>query len=130
MKKLAFGLAFAVFAAIATAAEANITVVKSAPLRAAEQSEGWTPLSLNLVTPVGLPWGFGWDVRGLQIGLWNDVPNFDGLQIGIANKTENFRGLQLGVINYTYKMYGMQLGLINVIEDNDVPFLPILNCYF
>ena len=31
----------------------------------------YTPLSINIITPVGLPWGFDWDVKGLQIGGWN-----------------------------------------------------------
>ena len=56
--------------------------------------------------------------------------NFDGWQVGVVNVTENFRGWQLGVVNYTHKMYGVQLGVVNVIKDNDVPFLPVINCYF
>ena len=90
----------------------------------------YTPLSLNLVTPVGLPWGFDWNVKGLQIGVWNWVEDFDGWQIGVVNTTDVFRGWQLGVINVTRKMYGVQVGVVNVIQDNDVPFLPIINWYF
>lgn len=90
----------------------------------------YTPLSLNLVTPVGLPWGFDWDVKGLQTGIYNSVEDFEGWQIGVINTTDVFSGLQLGVINVTRKMYGVQIGFLNVIQDNDVPFLPIINWYF
>jgi hypothetical protein len=90
----------------------------------------WTPLSLNVITPVGLPWGSDWDVYGFQIGFYNSVENFGGLQLGLLNVTDDFSGLQLGLINVTRKIYGLQVGIVNVIEDNDVPFLPIVNCYF
>jgi hypothetical protein len=90
----------------------------------------YTPLSINVITPVGLPWGFDWDVKGLQIGIWNWVEDFDGVQIGIVNTTDCFRGLQIGGINVTRKMYGVQVGFLNLIEDNDNPFFPVLNWYF
>ena len=58
--------------AAAFAREASMRVVKSEPLRQAEMSERWTPFSLNIITPVGIPcFGFDWDVRGLEIGLGN-----------------------------------------------------------
>jgi hypothetical protein len=89
----------------------------------------YTPLSINLITPAGLPWGF-WDVKGLQIGGWNWAENCDGVQIGFINTADCFRGLQIGGINVTRKMYGLQIGFLNIIEDNDVPFFPVLNWYF
>ena len=90
----------------------------------------YTPLSVNVITPVGLPWGFDWDVKGLQVGVWNWIEDFDGVQIGVVNTTDRFRGLQIGGINVTRKMYGVQIGFLNVIEDNDIPFFPVLNWYF
>ena len=39
-------------------------------------------------------------------------------------------GLQIGGVNVTEKMYGVQIGFFNVINDNDVPFLPLINWYF
>ena len=90
----------------------------------------YTPLSLNIITPVGLPWGFDWDVKGLQVGVWNWIEDFDGVQIGVVNTTDRFRGLQIGGINVTRKMYGVQIGFLNIIEDNDIPFFPVLNWYF
>ena len=34
------------------------------------------------------------------------------------------------VINVAREMIGLQLGVVNVIQNKDVAFLPILNCYF
>lgn len=131
MKKLVLMLTLGI-SLCAAAREANMMVAKSEPLMgSATQGELWTPFSLNIISPVGIPcFGFDWDVRGLEIGLGNYHPNFDGWQIGLVNVTENFRGWQLGVVNYTYKMYGIQIGVVNVIEDNDIPFMPIINGYF
>ena len=90
-----------------------------------------TPISCCLATPVGLPWGSCWDVCGLQAGIiYNDVTNFTGLQIGLFNVTDFCCGVQFGLVNVTRRMQGVQLGLVNVIQDSDVAFLPVVNCYF
>ncbi|MBP5284968.1 MAG: hypothetical protein ILO34_02520 [Kiritimatiellae bacterium] len=126
MKKILIAAAMAVSAAV-YGAEANLSVEgKNPPL---ECMGSYTPLSINLITPVGIPPGF-WNVKGLQIGGWNWVEDFDGWQIGLINTTDVFRGWQLGVINVTRKMYGVQIGVVNVIQDNNVPFLPVINWYF
>jgi len=85
------------------------------------------------------------DSLGWQMGLVNYVKgNFTGLQIGganyctagqafqfgVYNGADHIEGFQCGVINTTRTMIGLQIGLINVIQNNDVPFLPIINCYF
>ncbi len=70
------------------------------------------------------------DYRGLQIGVVNYAAKANALQIGFFNGAEHIEGLQIGVINTTRTMMGIQIGLVNVIQDNDVPFLPIINCYF
>ena len=75
----------------------------------------WTPFALTLAGPVGLPWG-DWNIKGLQIGIWNDVYEFSGLQ--------------LGVVNIADRAYGVQLGVVNVIAGDDIPFLPIFNWSF
>jgi len=75
----------------------------------------WTPFALTLCGPVGLPWG-DWNVKGLQIGVFNSINELSGLQIGVVNITD--------------RAYGMQIGVINVITTDDVPFLPILNWSF
>ncbi len=75
----------------------------------------WTPFALTICGPVGLPWG-DWNVKGLQIGLFNSV--------------NELSGLQLGVINIADRAYGLQIGVVNVIATDDVPFLPIVNWSF
>lgn len=113
MKKLLLAAALLVGVFTASAAEAKLTKVQS-NTREGCMTE-WTPFALTIAGPVGLPWGW-WNVKGLQIGLWNDVYEFSGLQ--------------LGVINVADRAYGVQIGLVNVIAGDDVPFLPIFNWSF
>lgn len=128
MRRLLLAMLVFVGAGSVTGAEAVLKAEgKNPPTRCMRD---YTPLSINIVTPVGLPWGFSWDVKGLQVGVWNWVEDFDGVQIGVVNTTDCFRGLQIGGINVTRKMYGVQVGFLNVIEDNDIPFFPVLNWYF
>ncbi len=71
------------------------------------------------------------EYAGLQLGVCaNYAEKAKVLQIGFYNGAEHIEGMQIGVINTTRTMIGIQIGLINVIQDNDVPFLPIINCYF
>jgi hypothetical protein len=60
----------------------------------------------------------------------NSQSKAQALQIGFFNGSDYIKGMQIGVINTTRTMIGLQIGLVNVIQDNDVPFLPIINCYF
>lgn len=205
------------------------------------QSYGYTVLCLGLGTPVSLPWGFDWDIFGLDINfLYSDCNKMDGIQLsGLAsvarlpmngiqaslccnldnrdatgimissvnicnremmginidavginrsaygltidglgsctdtsfyglsiggltsavredmwgwqiaggatfarrvhgfqtsllfNMTDDLRGAQLSLINYAATCSaGFQIGLVNLIMDNQVPFIPIFNCYF
>ena len=129
MKTKSIIAALAVLAATAaSAATARMNVVSESPNR--ETGKPYTPVSLNIVTPIGLPWGFNWDVKGFQVGIYNQVQDFSGLQIGFFNVTGYCEGLQIGGVNVTEKMYGVQIGFFNVINDNDVPFLPLINWYF
>ena len=113
MKRLLMACAIAALAFSAGAKEA--TVVNET----CDSREGcladWTPFALTIAGPVGLPWGF-WDVKGLQIGIWNDVYQLSGLQIGVVNVAD--------------RAYGLQVGVVNVIATDDVPFLPIVNWSF
>ena len=126
MKKLVLVAILAASSAV-FGAEATLKVEGRNP--PAEVMRSYTPLSITIVTPVALPPGF-WAVKGLQIGGFNWVENFDGWQIGFFNTTDVFRGFQLGGINVTRKMYGVQIGIVNVIQDEDIPFLPLVNWYF
>lgn len=69
-------------------------------------------------------------INGLQIGVVNDTKRASIAQLGVFNSAEHVDGLQLGLINVTYTMIGVQLGLVNVIQDNDIPFIPVFNFYF
>ncbi len=128
MKKL---MLLTVSLALCTASMAAEAVLKAEGKNPPRQClVSYTPLSVNVISPVGVPWGFDWDVKGLQVGGWNWVEDCDGVQIGFINTADHVRGLQVGGINVTRKMYGVQIGFINVIEDNDYPFFPVLNWYF
>ena len=114
MKRLAVALAAVVMGASAFAREATLTDERNASCREGCLAD-WTPFALTIAGPVGLPWGF-WNVKGLQVGIWNDVYEFSGLQIGVVNVAD--------------RAYGVQVGVVNVISTDDVPFLPILNWSF
>ena len=113
MKKLMVVCAAVALAAVASAKEATLTVERGAAREGCLTD--WTPLAVTIVGPVGLPWG-SWNVKGLQVGIWNDVLSFSGLQIG--------------AINVADRAYGVQIGFINVIAGDDLPFLPVLNWSF
>ena len=113
MKKLLLACALV---ALSVAAEAKEATLVDEPVDSREGClTDWTPFALTIAGPVGLPWGF-WNVKGLQIGLWNDVYEFSGLQVGVVNVAD--------------RAYGLQIGVVNVIATDDVPFLPILNWSF
>jgi hypothetical protein len=60
----------------------------------------------------------------------NYIEKAKAFQIGFYNGAQHIEGCQIGVINTTRTMIGVQIGVVNVIQDNDVPFMPIINCYF
>lgn len=69
-------------------------------------------------------------VVGIQIGAANIGERVKALQVGVYNEADDMSGLQIGLINHTRLMRGLQIGLVNVIENNDLPFLPIVNFFF
>lgn len=128
MKKLV-ALMFAACVTCAFAEQATITVENGSKSSKVAYSS-WTPISIGIVTPVALPWGFDWDIRGAQFGLYCRADNVAGAQLGVINVADSVHGVQAGLLNVTDRMIGIQFGIINVITTNDVPALPILNCYF
>lgn len=72
--------------------------------------------------------------KGLQIGLVNVVPlqAKNAWQIGFWNHGGDMDHCgQIGVFNYARDMTaGIQIGLINIIEHNEFPCIPIMNCHF
>ena len=73
------------------------------------------------------------DMWGWQIALGATFARrVHGFQTALLlNMTDELRGAQLGLVNYAATASaGFQVGLVNLIMDNDVPFIPIFNCYF
>ena len=113
-KTLSVAIAATLLCASSFAAEATLVHERNASTREGHLTD-WTPFALTIAGPVGLPWGF-WNVKGLQVGVWNDVYEFSGLQVGVVNVAD--------------RAYGVQIGVVNVIASDDVPFLPIHNWSF
>lgn len=126
MKNVMLVVALALVAPVSFAKEATVTVVRSEPCGCMSE---WTPFRISLAGPVALPWG-DWNVKGLDVGLWNDAAEMDGLELGVVNTTYRMRGLQVGVVNVTRNAYGVQLGVVNVIRANDIPFIPVVHWSF
>jgi len=73
------------------------------------------------------------DMWGWQIAVGaNFARRVHGFQTAaLFNMTEELRGAQLALVNYASTCSaGFQIGLLNFIMDNQVPVLPIFNCYF
>ncbi len=73
------------------------------------------------------------DMWGWQVALGATFARrVHGFQTAvILNMTDELRGAQLGLVNYAATCSaGFQIGLVNLIMDNQVPFIPIFNCYF
>ena len=83
-----------------------------------------TGLAVGLVNTVGKRF------TGLQVGLVNVADKASAFQIGLYNGSDDMSGIQIGLINNTRLMRGFQVGLVNVIQNNDLSFLPIFNCFF
>lgn len=94
--------------------------------------------AINIIDGDGLGLQGNWIVGfvkgeydGLQVGAVNYADTMQGLQIGALYNGANYmQGLQIGLINTARTMIGVQIGLVNVVQDNDVPFMPIVNCAF
>jgi hypothetical protein len=67
---------------------------------------------------------------GLQVGTVNVAKEIHALQVGVYNEADDATGIQIGVINHARIMRGIQIGVINVIDNNDIPFLPVINFFF
>ena len=77
-------------------------------------------------------------VAGLQVGVANmgfdrsgpKAGDVHGVQVGVVNACNSGAGLQVGLWNNARTFAGVQIGLVNVIEDHDLPFMPIVNAGF
>lgn len=99
---------------------------------------GWTPVQVGLFAPVSLPWGFDWDVKGLEFDIfYAETVQMQGLSLcGIATRTrDEMRGVSLaGLCNWNEKevyginttlgvnlgfedVYGIQIGAFSMRKD-------------
>ena len=76
----------------------------------------------------------GGSYTGLQVGLVNVVPAQakHAWQVGLWNHGGAFDHCgQIGLFNYVREMnQGVQFGLVNIIENNQYPCVPFINCNF
>ena len=126
MRRYLLAVAFALAAVCSFAKESNLTLVRGEPSGCMSV---WTPFRISLAGPAALPWGW-WNVKGLDVGIWNDAEEMDGLEIGVVNTVYRMRGLQVGVINVARNAYGVQVGVVNVIRSSDIPFMPVIHWCF
>jgi hypothetical protein len=86
------------------------------------------------------------DLRGLQIGIYNESGDSKALQVGILNTSKKTVGWQIGIINHASDINGMQFGLLYNTADalkglqigllnmnwsgKPITFLPIVNFAF
>ena len=106
--------------------------------RATGHANGLQSSAINIVDGDGIGLQANWlvgfvkgEYDGFQVGGVNYAQKMQGLQIGLLyNGADYIQGVQIGLINVTRTMIGVQIGLVNVIQSNDAPFLPIVNCAF
>ncbi len=105
--------------------------------RATGHANGFQTCAVNIVDGDGMGLQANWlagyvsgEYCGFQVGTVNYAEKAQALQIGFYNGADFIKGCQIGVINISREMIGMQIGVVNVIQNKDVAFLPIINCYF
>lgn len=72
----------------------------------------WTPVQLNLASPIGIPWADR-DVYGLRMNIfYGHSIELGGLDLGLVGVTRgSVRGLQMNVFNHVEgSFYGVQFG--------------------
>jgi len=96
MKSGLFALALAAFAVQPVLAQdAEVKEYKGAP---DAKSYGYTALAVGIATPVTLPWGWDWDIFGLEVNaLYSDCNKMYGIEVGgLANVARlDMYGLQV-----------------------------------
>ena len=71
------------------------------------------------------------EFNGWSIGVVNCAVRMSGLQLGVVNiAAETGRGLQLGLFNSAAKYSGVQIGILNIIDNGELPIMPVLNAQF
>lgn len=120
MKMIKFAAAAVAAAALA---QTSFAQEEAAPAPVESESVGYTAVALGLATPVQLPWGFNWDVFGLDFNVFysdaNKVYGVD-LAFGGIQTREDLRGLAASALfNFNRAdMYGAELALVNWTRGN------------
>ena len=71
------------------------------------------------------------EYRGWSVGAVNYAERLNGFQLGGVNiLAGSGRGVQLGVFNAAAKFSGIQIGVLNIIENGELPIMPVLNAQF
>lgn len=115
---------------VAAAAVAAFTTAFAAPAEEDLSGQGigaigWTPVQIGLFAPVSYPWGFDWDVKGLELNLfYAEAVRLQGLSIsGIATRSRDlFKGVSVtGLCNWhDVDAYGVDLTIGANISRADV----------
>ncbi len=113
MTKLACAACTAMVVASSAFAEAE------SEAQVAPKSKGYTAVAFGFATPVQLPWGFDWDVYGLDLNLgYSDANRMRGLQVALgANAARtDLMGAQVAIGgNYSpADSYGLKVALLNL----------------
>ena len=111
-RTLKFGIVAGALAALAS------TQVRAADTSSID-SYGWTPIGIGLATPVTIPWGFDWDVFGLDVNVfYTDCNAMYGIEVGglasVARK--NMGGFQVAAACdfVNGDAYGLQASIFNM----------------
>lgn len=123
------GLPMVVATLMGTLAPEPAPIASAPAAQPGSSSNGFSPLSLALVSPVQAPYrtvpiyGLAVDalygrhdrVYGLAVGAAHDVDvRMAGLFVGVFNRADSeMWGLQAGVVNMAGKVRGLQVGLVN-----------------
>lgn len=107
------------FGIIAGALAALVSTQARAADTSKIESYGWTPFGIGLATPVTIPWGFDWDVFGMDVNVfYTDCNTMYGIEVGggasVARK--DMGGLMVaGGCNFVNgDAYGAEVSIFNL----------------
>ena len=111
-RMLKFGMIAGAFA-VMTAASAKAADISTI------ESYGWTPIEIGFGTPVSIPWGFDWDVFGINANVfYSDSNKAYGIEAAALACTarHHMYGIQASAaFNFVNgDMYGIEAALFNM----------------
>jgi len=110
---------FVCAACTAVAVASSAFAEAEAETKVAPKSKGYTAIAFGLATPVQLPWGFDWDVYGLDLNIgYSDANRMRGIQIALGANTArtDLMGAQVALGgNYSPdSSYGAKVACLNL----------------